>query len=109
LKKYHTPEVLSSRFNKFPESGSNNFILLLEKNNFLALSWIIDALGKLKDQGLLDENLLQGFKETNTPFEASQIQLSEETILADANTIMQNFMNDRVLENLVGEVEKIRN
>ncbi len=52
VKKYLTPEIVSSPFNKMPKQGNNTATLLLEKNYFLALSNIIAALGDLKDIGL---------------------------------------------------------
>ncbi len=109
LKKYHTEEIVSSPFNKFPAASDHKYALFLERNHFLALSWLIDALGKLKDKGLLEENLLHAMRETKLPFEEPLIMQTEEKILSDANTIMQNFMKDEVLENLVGEVKPINN
>jgi hypothetical protein len=50
--KYMTPEIVNSPFNKMPNAGTNEFFLLLEKSSFLALSWMIAELGKLKDRGL---------------------------------------------------------
>lgn len=52
LQKYLTPEIVNSPFNKMPPPGMNTSFLLLEKNYFLALSWMISALGTLKDDGL---------------------------------------------------------
>jgi hypothetical protein len=52
LAKYLTPEIVKSPFNKLPAKGKNTSILKLEKNYFLALSYTIAALGKLKDKGL---------------------------------------------------------
>ncbi len=52
VKKYLTPEIVNSSFNKMPEPGNNPAVLLFEKNYFLALSYMIAALGKLKDAGL---------------------------------------------------------
>ncbi len=53
LAPYLTPAVLASPFNQLPEPGPHSSFLLLNRNYFLALSWIIDQLGKLKDEGLL--------------------------------------------------------
>ena len=52
LSKYLTPEIVNSPFNIMPVAGNNQFFVLLEKNYFLALSFVISALGKLKDKGL---------------------------------------------------------
>ncbi len=53
INKYLIPDVVNSPFNKLPKQGSNKPTLLLEKNYFLALSFMISDLGKLKDKGLL--------------------------------------------------------
>ncbi len=50
--KYLTPEIINSAYNVFPLAGNNKIVLQLEKNYFLALSYTIAALGKLKDTGL---------------------------------------------------------
>lgn len=52
LKKYLTKPIINSPFNKLPDAGSNTHFLLLNQNYFYALSWMIAALGKLKDNGL---------------------------------------------------------
>ncbi len=52
LAKYLTPEIVNSPFNKMPAAGTNTTLLMFEKDYFLALSWMIAELGKLKDQGL---------------------------------------------------------
>ncbi len=52
LAKYLTKEIITSPFNIIPDAGDDQYILLLEKNYFYALSWMIAALGKLKDNGL---------------------------------------------------------
>ena len=52
LLKYLTPEIVNSPFNIMPLAGNNQFFVLFEKNYFLALSFVISALGKIKDKGL---------------------------------------------------------
>lgn len=52
LVKYLTADIINSPYNKMPDAGNNRYFLMLGKNYFLALSWMIDALGKLKDNGL---------------------------------------------------------
>lgn len=107
LEKYHSPEIVSSPFNQFPAPGNQQYVLFLEKSNFLALSWMIDALGKLKDRGLLEENRVQAFKDMDLPYEVSGIKASEDNILEEANSIMQKFMQEGVLDNLVDGVRKL--
>lgn len=52
LAKYFTKSVLTSPYNVMPTPAPGMPILQLDKNYFLALSWIIAELGSLKDQGL---------------------------------------------------------
>ena len=52
LKKYLTNDIVNSPFNKMPAAANNKMVLLFEKNYFLALSFVISALGKIKDSGL---------------------------------------------------------
>lgn len=52
IDKYLTPEIVNSPFNIMPSAGTNQFFVFVEKNYFLALSYVINALGKIKDQGL---------------------------------------------------------
>ena len=52
IAKYLTPEIVNSPFNIMPVAGTIQFFVFLEKNYFLALSFLISALGKIKDQGL---------------------------------------------------------
>lgn len=52
LQQFITDEVRQSPFNKMPEVGTLKSIILLEQNNFYALSNWIFKLGTLKDKGL---------------------------------------------------------
>lgn len=52
IAKYLTPEILTSPFNIMPVAGTNQHFVFVEKNYFLALSFVINALGKIKDNGL---------------------------------------------------------
>ena len=107
LVKYQTEVVISSPFNKFPAPGDQTYVLTLEKSRFLALSWMIDALGKLKDKALLEENLTKAVEATNSTQSLLNSTQFEKEILRDANNIMHTFMADRVLENMVREVKKL--
>ncbi len=106
LLKYQTAEIVSSPFNKLPEVGNARFICYLRKENFLALSWMIDALGKLKDRGLLSENLVHALKETRQSSDFLNALEPPGDLLKEANNIMQAFMEDKVLDDLVGKISK---
>jgi hypothetical protein len=49
---YLTPDIVQSKYNVMPDAGDNKWFLILEKNYFYALSWLIAELGKIKDKGL---------------------------------------------------------
>jgi hypothetical protein len=64
LKKYLTKEIVTSRFNQLTVAKTQKNFLLFEKNRFLALSWMIFQLGKIKDDGLKIEALRNAIQET---------------------------------------------
>lgn len=62
MKKYMTPEITGSPFNKLPRPGNNTSFVILNKTYFLALSWMIAKLGELKDDGLLITGLAEAIR-----------------------------------------------
>lgn len=50
LQKYMDPQILNSPFLRFPESTQE--AILIRREHFVALSWMIDKLGRIKDEGL---------------------------------------------------------
>lgn len=50
--KYMTPEIVNSPFNQLPSAQPGQPVLILNREGFIALSWMISELGKLKDRGL---------------------------------------------------------
>lgn len=116
LKKYLTKEITTSAFNKLPEAGDAENILLLEQNHFYAVSWMIAELGIIKDKGLrvvaVKEALQQtsdledsiAFKKTYQLLGTKQIKL--EDLLMEAAAICKTFFDEQILEHLVmGEKE----
>jgi hypothetical protein len=65
LAKYLIPEIVNSPFNKMPENPKLSSILNLDKNKFLALSWVISEFGKQKDIGLKINALKNAFQVTS--------------------------------------------
>ncbi|RYY49862.1 MAG: hypothetical protein EOO06_05680 [Chitinophagaceae bacterium] len=108
---YLVPEIVNSRYNLMPPADDNTAFLLLEKNHFFALSWLIAELGKLKDEGLqfvaVAEALQQtaGFKKDiafEKSFEVFAVPKSQfDNLLARATAITQQFMQEQQLEMLV--------
>ena len=111
LKKYLTPEIVNSPFNKMPDAGSLTHFLLLDKNEFLALSWMIAELGKLKDEGLrqlaIREALLQNksISDEEAYKQAFKLtggkSLSLDGILKASEKIAKTFFEEKNLEYLV--------
>jgi DNA repair exonuclease SbcCD ATPase subunit len=98
--KYLTPEIVNSPFNKMPDSGTNKFLLMFEKDYFLALSWLIAELGKLKDEGLRSVVLAEAKSESTT--DATQTK----SILLNATNICNTFFDEKNLDKLLNGVVK---
>jgi hypothetical protein len=115
LKKYITPEISDSPFNKLPEPGSNTSFIVLDKNRFLALSWMIAKLGELKDEGLLVTGLAAIIRESagsgkNMAFtEACRLLAVKKErmpeILDEAEALTKVFMKEKILDNLFAGIE----
>ncbi len=110
-KEYLIPEIVESKFNIMPDAGDNNWFLLLEKNYFYALSWLIAQLGKLKDEGLQYFAVAEALQQTagfshdiafEKSFEVFGVQKQEyEKLLSRASEITQKFMKEKNLDKLV--------
>jgi hypothetical protein len=98
--KYLTPEIVNSPFNKMPDSGTNKFLLMFEKDYFLALSWLIAELGKLKDEGLRSVVLGEAKSESTT--DATQTK----SILLNATNICNTFFDEKNLDKLLSGIVK---
>ena len=118
--KYLTPEIVNSPFNKLPAQGSNESVFLLEKKYFLALSYMISALGKLKDAGLRIIATAEGIQITqfvppdiamNRAFELNKTDNKGlENIMARAKELCRPYFENRLLEKIIaaaGEKESI--
>jgi len=111
LQKYLTPEIINSPYNKMPDAGDNEQFLLLDQNNFYALSWMIAGLGKLKDSGLrvvaIKEALMQTSKADETVAlkkaytTAGKGQPSLQQILDNAETLCKTYFKEQSLQKLV--------
>lgn len=116
LSKYLTKEIINSPFNTMPDAGDSKHFLLLDKNYFLALSWMIDSLGKLKDSGLqvvaVKEALLQKENINDTEAEKKTYQLlgkkqeKLQVLLDKAEVICKDYFSNNYPEKLVLGVGK---
>lgn len=115
LKKYLTEGTISSPFNQLPESDNLEHHLFLEKNHFLALSWIISELGVIKDKGLKITALKDSFQEVfflkdEEATKEAYLILGEEypkmeALLKEASIISQAFFNEKIIDNLIWGVD----
>lgn len=108
---YLTPEITQSRYNVMPDAAENKWFLLLEKNYFYALSWMINELGKIKDEGLKyfaateAYQQIEGLNAKEAGSKALQVfGVNDDTIknlLADASTKFKKFMDQENLDRIV--------
>ncbi len=108
VSKYLVPEIIQSPFNIMPAPGDKTTFLLLDKNNFLALSWMIAESGKLKDKGLGDvaykEALAAGNGNADGELQNLNFTSDGETsgyLLAEATRIFKDFFREKRLEKLI--------
>jgi len=111
LSKYLTKEIITSPFNIMPDAGDNKHFLLLSKNYFYALSWMIAELGRLKDSGLAVIAVKEALQQTGTITEAAAFkqaykmlgskQPTLQQILTNAGGITKTYITENNLEHLV--------
>ncbi len=118
LAKYLTKEITTSAFNIMPDAGDAAYFLLLEQNYFYALSWMIAALGKIKDKGLyviaVKEALQQtteladveAYKKTYQLLGTKQPKI--EVLLKEAAGICKIYFGEQNLENLVIGIKSLK-
>ncbi len=109
---YLTKEVLSSPYNKLSTKPKDATIIEFDKNSFLALSWIINELGKLKDKALAIEALTYSIEvaeqlsiEESRKKALKILKLkdnTETTILKEASNSVYSFLvKDKILDTLI--------
>jgi len=113
LKKYLTPEIVQSPYNTLPSVKDKQVQpLLLSRDDFYALSWMIDQLGRLKDRGLdftgMEDALLEAGqaddRKTAMLSAKRYLKLSEtpvDGIFSEASRLTAQFFKDQVLARLV--------
>jgi hypothetical protein len=112
LQKYLTPEIVNSPYNKLPESDIKP-VLLLRKNYFLSLSWIIARLGELKDEGLLISGLSEAIENTDSLSAKDSMVKSTallgkdinamDKILRESEEIARTYFIEENLEHLIAK------
>lgn len=111
LSKYLTKAITGSPYNVMPDAGDLRYFLLLDKNRFYALSWMISELGNLKDSGLRLEVIKEALIQSGSTNEKAALikarsflgnrQLTEQQVLDQAEAILKTFCKEQNLESLV--------
>lgn len=109
---YFTKEVMNSPFIKLPAKPKNTAIIEFDADSFYALSWLIEELGKLKDDGLKVHELKDAIyiSEKVTEDQAKEKAVSilglkktvESDILKQASENIKTALSkDKILDKLV--------
>jgi hypothetical protein len=116
LAKYLTKEILSSPYNVMPAATGNEYILNFEKDYFMALSWTIAELGKLKDNGLRIHILIEALKAASGMNEADAYKKAHQLVgtkhpslpqlLDTAEEKAKTFFAEKNLDKLVKGIVK---
>lgn len=110
LKKYLTPSIVNSPYNKMPDGSGFTGHILLNQNYYFGLSWMISELGKLKDSGLkielLEESIDAVYKAKENVSKLAYTfcddnQLSLKEIINESQRISDIFFEDDILEHIV--------
>lgn len=115
LSRYLTSEIILSPFNQIPESKFTKHHLYLEKNQFLALSWMIAELGKLKDKGLKITCLKSAFQEIQLLKDEDSLNETYrilgddyprmESLLQQAGDVAKDFFKEKIIDKLIWGVD----
>lgn len=118
LSKYLTKEITGSKYNVMPDAGTQQVFLLLDKNRFYALSWMIAELGSLKDNGLRAEAVKEALLQTSIKDEKAALthaykitgpgQLTIKQVLDTAQALCKTYFNEKNLETLINGTAGIK-
>lgn len=100
LKPYLTDEIVNLPYNVLPPAKKGEEPVYIESQNFYALSWLIQELGKLKDEGLkyvVINEAIKAVKQLKNPDKLKQsliktIALTPAEITATAQNMADDFL-----------------
>jgi hypothetical protein len=109
---YFTKEILNLPFNKLPHKPKNTSVIEFDHDSFFALSWVINELGKLKDNAIKIQKLTDAvyIVDDVTTAEANKKAIAilglkanaQEEILKQASVILETaLVKDKILNSLV--------
>lgn len=117
ITKYLVDDIVHSKYNVMPARGTNKWLLLLEKNYFYALSWMIAETGKFKDEGLQFFAVAEAVQQTEGLKHDEAMQRAFNmlsagnnpipSILERSSALTATFIAERNLEELISGVEEI--
>jgi hypothetical protein len=96
--KYLTESVINSPYHKLVKNKSFEKHILLNKEQFMAFTWLIAQLGELKELGLQVEMLAQGFVKTEN--------ITNEQAMIKANHILESKISIDDLLQKASEIAK---
>ncbi len=116
LKPYLTKEILESKFNLMPELKEGMVPIIIESPNFYALSWIINEIGNLKDDGLRIICIENAIRETKYAPETEVKKITRQLAIKSSESprqikkrveiIVDDFINKKkVLKRIVSNVK----
>jgi len=101
-----------------PDAGTQKYFLLLEKNRFYALSWMIAELGNLKDNGLKVEAIKEAILQTSETNEKSALtqayklagpkQITIQQVLDTAENLCKTYCKEKNLESLIVGIASVK-
>ncbi len=100
LTKYLIAEIVNSPYNKMPPPGNCRWLLMLERDRFYALSWMIAELGKLKDSGLRIDLLKEAGAAPATDAKDAS------AILDQSSLICRTYFGEGSLDDLVKSIRR---
>lgn len=112
LKHYLTPEIINLPFNKLPKSQKGIPPVYIQSQNFYALSWLINELGKLKDEGLKRmavQDAIKGMESANNKLRDYLLKdvRSLNSICDEAENVVDDFVyNNGVLERIKRDLNR---
>ncbi|MBK9636694.1 MAG: hypothetical protein IPO63_02345 [Bacteroidetes bacterium] len=113
-KKYLSKDITSSPFIKLPPCPAGVEPISLRFENFAALSWMIQALGELKDEGLNYENQVRLLgEEKSSKSKEHESKKTPETLARITEESLkicdEFFIKDNILNRLVEDINQNKN
>lgn len=115
FQKYLQPEVVNNPYNKLPAKPKETRPIYIKSIYFYALSWIIDELGKLKDEGLFKShiiselNLSKNINSKNKQLTLDELKINDDfakSISNKAKEICNDFFKkDLILQHILSDLE----